>query len=107
MYVAVSAIGATPAACVVVIVKTPQALPAQPLPLMDHESALLGWDPGTGVSVAVNGVAAPACRLPGAESCKLKWLVIVTLTLLCFVGSATLVAINVTLAEPGRICGAV
>jgi hypothetical protein len=67
----------------------------------------LGFEPGTGVSVATIVAVAPAGTLDGAESCKEKLLVMATVAEICFEGSATLCAVNVTLAGEGSVCGAV
>jgi len=92
---------------VVVTVKTPQALPLQLVPESDHDRTLLGFDPGTGVMVATNAAVTPGCTVAGALSCIEKSLVIRTFAEFCLEKSATLVAVKVTPAFPGRICGAV
>jgi len=48
-----------PADCVVTTERMPQALPLQPLPESDQESAALGLEPGTGVSVATMAEVTP------------------------------------------------
>jgi hypothetical protein len=68
---------------------------------------VLGFEPGTGVSVATIVAAPPAGTLDGAESCNEKLLVMATAAEICFEGSATLCAVSVVLAGEGRICGAV
>ena len=88
-------------------VRRPQALPLQPLPESDQESAALGLEPGTGVSVATIAEVTPGCRLEGAASCNEKWLVMVSVVEFCFEGSATLVAMRVALGAAGRMAGAV
>jgi len=90
-----------------VTVKIPQALPLQPEPESDHDSELLGFDSGTGVMVATKAAVTPGCTVAGALSCSEKLLVIRAFAEFCLEGSATLVAVRVTLAFPGRICGAV
>jgi hypothetical protein len=69
--------------------------------------AVLGFEPGMAVSVATIAAVAPTGTLDGAESCNEKLLVIVSAAETCLEGSATLCAVNVTLAGEGRICGAV
>jgi hypothetical protein len=93
--------------CVVTTVNVPQELPLQPGPLSAQASAVLGLEPGTGVSVAIIVAVPPAGTLDGAESCKEKLLVMVTAAEICFEGSATLCAVSVALAGEGRVCGAV
>ena len=48
-----------PADCVVMTVRTPQALPLQPLPESDQERTALGLEPGMGVSVATMAEVTP------------------------------------------------
>ena len=91
----------------VVTVRIPQALPLQPVPERDHDRELLGFDPGTRVMVATSAAVTPGCTLAGALSSNEKLLVIWTFAELCLEGSAALVAVSVTLAFPGKICGAV
>jgi len=91
----------------VTTVKVPQELPLHPGPLNAQLNPALGFEPGTGVSVATIVAVAPAGTLAGAESCREKLLVMATATEICFEGSATLCAVNVALAGDGRICGAV
>jgi len=93
--------------CVVTTVNVPQELPLQPGPLSAQASAVLGFEPGTGVSVATIVAVPPAGTLDGAESCSEKLLVMVTAAEICFEGSATLCAVSVALAGEGRVCGAV
>ena len=88
-------------------VKIPQALPLQPVPESDHDKELLGLDPGTGVMVATSAAVTPGCTVAGALSCSEKSLLIRTFAESRLEGLATLVAVKVTLAFPGRICGAV
>src|SRR6266851_8488391 len=96
-----------PSACVVTTTNTPQLAPLHPLPESDHASVMLGFGPATGVSVATMVAEPPDPTLAGTESCNEKLLVIVTAAEVCFVGSATLCAVILTLAGVGRICGAV
>jgi hypothetical protein len=106
-YVAESAIGLPPADCVVTTLNVPQEAPLQPGPLSDYVSPLLGFEFGSGVSVATIAAVPPAGTLAGADNCNEKLLVIVAAAEICFVGSATLCAVSITLAGDGRICGAV
>lgn len=98
---------APPVDCVVTMVKTPHELPLQPGPLSAHDSPGLGFEPGTGVSVATSVAVPLTGTLDGTESCNEKLLVMDTAAETCFEGSATLCAVNVTLAGEGRIRGAV
>jgi hypothetical protein len=107
VYVAESAMAAPPVDCVVTTVKTPHEFPLQPGPLRIHDSAGLGLEPGTGVSVATSVAVPLTGTLDGAESCNEKLLVMATAAETCFEGSATLCAVNVTFAGEGRILGAV
>ena len=91
--------------CVVVPLMVPHEAPLHPGPLSVHAMAVLGFEPGMAVSVATIGAVAPTGTLEGAESCNEKLLVIVSAAKTCFEGSATLCAVNVTLAGEGRICG--
>jgi hypothetical protein len=93
--------------CVVTTVNVPQELPLQPGPLSAQASAVLGFEPGTGVSVATIVAVPPVGTLDGAESCNEKVLVMATAAEICFEGSATLCAVSVVLAGEGRVCGAV
>ena len=85
----------------------PHEAPLHPGPLTVHDMAVLGFEPGMAVSVATIVAVAPTGKLDGTESCNEKLLVIVSAAEACFEGSATLCAVNVTLAGEGRICGAV
>src|SRR6266852_6462947 len=96
-----------PAVCVVVTIRTPQSVPLRPLTESDQLRLLEGLDPGMGVSVATTACVAPVCTEEGALSCSVKLLVIVTFAEFLREGSAALVAVTVTLAGLGRICGAV
>jgi hypothetical protein len=98
---------APPVDCVVTTVKTPHELPLQPGPLSAQVSAALGFELGTGVSVATIVAVPFTGTLDGAESCNEKLLVMATAAETCFEGSATLCAVSVTLAGQGRILGAV
>ena len=95
-----------PADCVVITVNVPQELPLQPGPLSAQDSTVLGFEPGTGVSVATIVADPPAGTLDGAESCNEKLLVMATAAEICFEGSATLCAVSVAVAGEGRVCGA-
>src|ERR1700676_3110185 len=96
-----------PADCVVITERIPQALPLQPVPESDQESTALGPEPGTGVSVATMAEVTPGCKLVGAATCSVKWLVMVRAVEFCPDGSATLVAVRVTPGTAGRMEGAV
>lgn len=106
MYVAEFEREFAPVDWVVTTVKVPQELPLHPGPLNTQESAALGFEPGTGVSVATSVAVAPAATPDGAVSCREKLLVMATVTEVCFEGSATLCAVSVALPGDGRICGA-
>lgn len=93
--------------CVVVPLIVPHETPLHPVPLSVHAIAVLGFEPGMAVNVATIAAVAPTDTLEGAESCNEKLLVIVSAAESCFEKSATLCAVNVTLAGEGRICGAV
>lgn len=107
MYVAESAMGLPLTDCVVTTLNVPQELPLQPGPLSAQASVALGFEPGTGVSVATIVAVPPAGTLDGAESCNEKLLVMDTGVEICFEGSATLCAVSVVLAGEGRVRGAV
>ena len=108
MYVAESdAVLPLPADCVVTVVSVPQPPPLQPGPLSVHDTAVLGFEPGTAVSVATIAALALAGTLAGAEIVKVKWLPMVIDAEACFIGSATLCAEIVTDAGAGNTCGAV
>jgi hypothetical protein len=96
-----------PADCSVVTVSTPQAVPLHPLPESDHVRICEGFDPGTGVSVAVIAVDPAACTLLGADNSNVKLLVIVSIADAACEGSATLCAVSVTFTAAGKTCGAV
>jgi len=91
----------------VITVNVPQELPLQPGPLSAQDRAGLGFEPGTGVSLATIVAVPPTGTLDGAESCNEKLLVMDTTVETCFAGSATLCAVNVALAGEGRFRGAV
>jgi hypothetical protein len=93
--------------CVVVPLIVPHEAPLHPGPLSVHAMAVLGFEPGMAVSVSSDRRRCSTGTLDGAESCSEKLLVIVSAAETCFEGSATLCAVNVTLAGEGRICGAV
>jgi hypothetical protein len=95
------------AVCVVIALKTPQEEPLHPGPLSDHDSTVLGFELGTGVSVAAIVTLFPTGTLDGAESDRAKLLVMDSVAEICFKGSATLCAVTVALAGEGRILGAV
>ena len=62
---------------------------------------------GAGVSVAVNCAVAPLATAEGPLTVKVNALVMLSVAPAAFEGSAALVAVRVTLAGVGRICGAV
>jgi hypothetical protein len=68
---------------------------------------VLGFDPGTGLSVAINVAVEAAATVAGTESCSRKLLVMVMLADTCLELSATLRAVSVTFGDAGKICGAV
>jgi hypothetical protein len=107
VYFAESATEFPLADCVVTTLNIPQELPLHPGPLGALDSAELGFEPETGVSVATIVAVPPTGTLDGAESCSEKLLVMDTTTEICFEGSATLCAVSVALAGEGRVCGAV
>jgi len=92
---------------VVTTTKTPQLVLLQPLPDNIQESAVLGFEPATGVNVAAMVADPPEATLAGAAICNEKLLVIVTVANVCFAGSAALCAVTVTVAGFGKIGGAV
>ena len=106
VYVAVVAAAVPPPDCGVEALSTPQAVPLQPGPDKDHESAVLGLDPGRGVKIVATVAVEPVPTLAGADTVNEKLLVIVIAAEACLEGSATLCAVNVSVWEEGRICGA-
>jgi hypothetical protein len=96
-----------PVDCVVTTVSVPHEVPLQPVPLNDQASTVLGLEFGAGVIVATIVAVPPAGTPDGALSCSEKLLVMVSDAEICFEGSATLCAVNVTFAGEGRIPGAV
>ena len=107
VYVAELDIAPPPRDCVVTTASTPQLVPPQPAPDSAQESAVAGFEPAIGVSVAAITLEPPEATLVGAESCKEKLLVMVTVAEACLEGSATLCAVSVTVARAGSVCGAV
>ena len=93
--------------CVVTELSVPQVFPLQPVPVSDQWMTVLGLEPGTGIIVATITAVAEVDTAAGADNCSVKLLVMLTLTLACFEGSATLCAVTFTAAGDGRICGAV
>ena len=81
-------------------------MPAHPAPETDQEIAGFGSEPGTGVSVADRPAVAPAAMDEGPLIVKVKLLVMVIATVAFFEGSATLVAVSVTVGGDGNVCGA-
>src|SRR5579863_648578 len=107
VYVAVSAVTVPPAPCVVTTVSVPQVEELQPGPESDHERFELGFEPGTGVIVATIVAVPPAGTLCGAVTCRVKLLVMLMPTDVCFDGSATLCAVSIAVAGAGSTPGAV
>ena len=107
MYVTEAATEFPLADCVVTALNIPQELPLQPGPLSAQDSAVLGFEPVRGVTVATIVAVPPAGTLDGAESCNEKLLVMATAAEICFEGSATLCAVIVAIAGEGRMRGAV
>lgn len=91
----------------VTVLRVPQALALQPEPVTDQARTVLGLEPATGVSVATRTAVAEVATVPGAASCRVKWLVMVTEAAACLEGSAALCAVTVTVGGDGRIGGAV
>jgi hypothetical protein len=69
--------------------------------------AVLGFEPGTGVSVAVYVAVAPVLTEFAPLTVNVKWLVTVIAAVAVLLGSATLCAASTTLAGDGSTCGAV
>jgi hypothetical protein len=90
VYVAEPAVTFPPADCVVTTVSVPHAAALQPGPDNNQLRTLLGFEPGTGVSVATIVAVPLDGTLAGAEICKLKLLVIVIAAEPFFDESATL-----------------
>ena len=88
-------------------VSDPHADPLHPLPDNDHVSTSLGFEPGTGVSVAMIPAEVPTDTIAGAESSSVKLLVMVRIAEARLEGSATLRAVSVAVAVAGSTCGAV
>src|SRR5690348_2228177 len=107
VYVAMPCVTVPPAPCVVTTVSVPQAVPLQPGPESAQESIVLGFEPGTGVSVATTVAELPAGTPCGAAIWRVKLLVMVIAAVACFVESATLCAVIVADAADGRTGGAV
>jgi hypothetical protein len=107
VYVAESATEFVLVDCVVTALNIPQELPLQPGPLSAQDRDVIGFEPGTGVSVATIVAVPPVGTLDGAEICNEKLLVMDTTAETCFEGSATLWAVSVALAGEGRVRGAV
>jgi len=85
----------------------PQAVPLHPGPETLQLTTRLGFELGAGVSVAVNCAVVPLATAEGPRTVKVNALVMLSIALAAFEGSAALVAVRVTLAGVGRICGAV
>ena len=68
VYVAEVDIAPLPRACVVATASSPQLVPLQPGPDSVQDSVVLGFEPGTGLSVAAMTPEPPEATLEGAES---------------------------------------
>ncbi len=88
-------------------VSVPHVDPLHPLPDNDHASTGLGFEPGTGVNVAMIPAEVPTGTIAGAESDSVKLLTMVSAAEARLEGSATLCAVSVAVAVAGSICGAV
>jgi hypothetical protein len=86
---------------------TPQAGPVQPAPEAVQKTPLAGFEPATETKRDLKFAVAPALTEDGPLTENTKRLVSETGTEEFFDGSATLVAVMVTFAGEGRICGAV
>lgn len=106
VYVAVVAAAVPTPDCGVEALSTPQVVPLQPGPDKDHEIAVLGLDPGTGVKVAATVAFEFVPTLACADRVNEKLLVIVIAAEACLEGSATLCAVNVSVGDEGKVCGA-
>jgi hypothetical protein len=78
-----------------------------PLPDKLQERTVFGFDPGTGLSVAINVAVEETGTVEGTESCNRKLLVMVIDADTCLELSATLRAVSVTSGDAGKIRGAV
>ena len=87
--------------------RAPQDVPEHPAPETAQEIAGFGFEFGTGVSVAERPALAPAATDEGPLTVKVKLLVMVIAAVAFFEGSATLVAVIVTVGGDGKVCGAV
>jgi hypothetical protein len=85
----------------------PQDEPEHPVPETAQEIARFGFELGTGVSVAVRPALVPTVTDEGPLTVKVKLLVTVTTAVAFFDGSATLLAVTVSIGGTGRFCGAV
>src|SRR4029077_1187416 len=106
VYVAEVDTAPPPRARVVTTTSSPQLVPVHPAPESVQDSVVLGFEPGTGVSMAGMTLEPTEETLEGEESCREKVLVMVTVAKACFDGSATLCAVTVTDAGLGKNCGA-
>jgi len=77
--------------------RMPQALPLQPLPESDQERTAPGLEPGTGVRVATMAAVTPGWRLEGRGKLQREVAGDGDGGKFCLEGSATLVAVRVTL----------
>jgi hypothetical protein len=72
-----------------------------------QDRTVLGFDPGTGLSVAIKVAVEDAATVDGTASCSRKLLVMVIAADTYRELSATLRAVSVTFGDAGKICGAV
>ena len=64
---------------------------------------MLGFDPGTGLSVAIKVAVEDAATVEGTASCNRKLLMMVIAADTCLELSATLRAVSVTFGDAGKI----
>src|SRR5258707_15761860 len=106
VYVAEVDTAPAPRACVVATTSSPQVVPLHPAPESVQDSVVLGFEPGTGVSVAAMTLEPLGAMLEGAESCKEKLLGMGAGGEACLEGSGTLCAGTGIVAGAGGIWGA-
>src|SRR5712692_3102206 len=85
----------------------PQAVPTQPGPETLHVMAVLGFEFGAGVSVAVYCALEPGPSVAGPLTTRVKLLVMLMVALAVLEMSATLRTVSVTTGGAGRTGGAV
>ncbi len=81
----------------------PHAVPVQPVPETLQRIVSLGFEPATGVSIATKFAASPVLTDAGPVRVKENVLVMVIVPIPLFDGSATLMAVRVTLGGVFRI----